>query len=591
MFCSECGNEIVDRSVLFCPECGTRVEWEDEVVETAGTTEVPAAAGSPAVEDVHVPVENEQKSMDYEFTGIIFTNMDLLAEHMSVDRRKVSDLLDSFVRQRRKAGIAYRVVDAGNYTYRKRGFLGIPKTVRLGLKSTLWEYMDVLMDAHDPDAEEIELMFIIGGDNIIPMPCIAHYVQDPDGDQDIDADLVYSYPYGQDMAQAIASQSIFTYDPLYHVGRFPLAEDAGYNELKSYLDRVNMNPGGVPLNYAYGQTDPNWKMVSSLVSGTLKKFGFFPDFSGRISSDRYLNGLILSPMITSRDVERVFNDKAAIYYFNMHGSNGYENSGYYGELPDKSGCYEGIYPGVMASCKNPNIVFSEACYGGRFIDFDTAHSMMQSSLYTNTMAFVGSSRVAWGNVDHGATSIDQVSPSCADILANAWFFYMLQGATAAEALYMARAILLNTDELGNPYNGASVMEFNLYGDPSVKLRLEEEHEDHKKDMKATLVTKGSRIGCTVKKISDNSNTSVLDMVRGAVDSNLKQIRSMVDDYLYANFKVSPRQLSGIFSMEYASGTKELFFNYNLTEDDREIKSKLIVSTGEDGNIRKIIASK
>ena len=56
----------------------------------------------------------------------------------------------------------------------------------------------------------------------------------------------------------------------------------------------------------------------------------------------------------------------------------------YGALP-------AIEPEHMMTCEEPNIVISEACYGGRFIGLDKRHSMMLASLFTNTLAFVGSS--------------------------------------------------------------------------------------------------------------------------------------------------------------------------------------------------------
>ncbi len=580
MFCSECGLEIKDKSILYCPECGTMVEWEEEAEEVVEA--VPEPADEPAEESV-------KSGSGDDITGIIFTNVDLLAKHLSADRKAVLDVINGFIFSKASYGVHYRLVDAGNYTYRKRGFLGRTKTVRLDLDSSLWEYMDVLMDAHDPDAEEIEYMFIIGGDEVIPMPCIAHYVPGIT-DKDIDTDLVYSYPYGPEMAEAIADQTFFTYQPLYHVGRLPMPLDAGFNELAEYLARAAACSDGVPLGYAYGQCDPNWKLVSTVVSSVLDYCGLMLDYSSMLTEDYCHKGLILSPMVKSGSVGRVFNTKAGIYYFNLHGGRAKESRGYFGESVDKTWSGVVIQPENMMTCEQPNIAFSEACYGGRFIGLDKRHSMMMSSIFNMTMTFVGSSRVAWGNVDGGASSADQVGTCCADDMASTYLRYMLMGATSAEALYMARAVVLNSGSPGDPYAAATATEFNLYGDPSTKLKLPDGQEKQGKAMESTLVKKGTSIGCNMKNVSEKPEGSILEQVRGAVDANLRQIRSMVDEYLYSNYKVTPRQLDGIFSAEYANGEKVLFFNYDLA-DDKEFQSKMTVATGMSGEVKKIYASK
>ncbi len=582
MFCSECGHEINDREELFCPECGTRIEWEPE-------EEAPVQAeAAPVVETpIETPAEAEVKGRaEDEITGIIFTNLDLLAKHLSESSANLREILEVFIREKKKFGVNYRLVDAGSYTYRKRGFLGKTKTVHLNLDSSLWDYMDILMDAHDKDAEEIEYMFIVGGDEVIPMPCIRHYVPGAD-DDDIDTDMIYGYPYGPDMAEDIASQKFFTYEPLYHVGRLPLPTDAEASMLVDYLARALEYSEGVPVDKAYGQCDPHWKKVSTLVSSDLTQCGLFRQL--RLPEDFYYRGLILSPMITANNVDRVFSDDASLYYFNLHGGDAYDDCGYYGQPMTGGPCLPAIMPYNIHSCRVPNIVFSEACYGGRFIDLDMEHSMMMSGIFGNSLAYVGSSRIAWGEVDRS----DSVNISCADILAIMFFNGILRGGTVAEALYLARAELLNSRTLGDPHVAASAVEFNLYGDPSIKLLVAEEGKVAKaghKGMDATLVNKGSKIGCTVKKVSETGEMSILEMTRNAVDANIRQMHSMIDKYLYTNYNITPRQLDGIFSVDYANGEKGFIFNYDV-DGSREMPCKVTVISDKAGEVQSVLARK
>ncbi len=563
MFCSECGYEIKEKSIWFCPECGTQVEKEETL-----TKNFPSDKAS----------------------GVIFTNIHLLAELLSITEQHLTKLLCAFIEEKNATGLSYKIVDAGNYTYQKKRFLGKVKTVHLNPNDSLWDYMDILMDVCDKEPNQIRYLFIIGGDNIIPMPCIRHFIiGDEDSDQDIDTDILYAYPYGQEIAEAIHNQILFTYDPLYHVGRLPLAEDAQFNDLKNYLERDIQYSDGIPVNVAYGQCDPNWKLISGAVSSDLTQRKLLPNLSQQLTSDIYHRGLILSPMITDENVDRVFNETASIYYFNLHGSNGKEARGYFGQTIDKKWCVPVIEPENMASCKAPNIVFSEACYGGRFIGFDKRHSIMMSSLFGKTLSFVGASRVAWGAIDKAQSDANEVEIAYADILANIFVHCVLEGHTVAEALYLARAVLLNSGQLGDPYAAASAVEFNLYGDPSIKMNLQNK-VNKSIDAASTLVKKGSIIGCSVKNVTDKSKSSILEMAREAVDINIKQIHSTINDYLYSNYKIQPRELNNVFKINYANKKEEMLFEYKM-DINQTLPGKLIVSTSSNGCIKKVYTSK
>ena len=577
MFCPECGNRIEDQNIHFCPECGARIEQESNTEKKA-------------------PVKPHPQGMSMH--GLIFTNLGLLAEKTGTDEQSLMAIFDAFIRQKREYGISYKLVDAGNYTYRKSGFWGNSKKVHLKITSPLWDYMDILMDVHNGEqaaGDEIsQYLFIIGGSDIIPMPCIHHYIPNDSNDDSIDTDMLYAYPYGKEMITLLENQAAFTYDQLFFVGRLPLGEDASLEDLCGYLERNIDYSNGFPMNEAYGQCDPHWKKVSSYVANDLLNGNYFRDLSRYLSPDHYYNRLLLSPMVVEGNLQQVFHTNASLYYFNLHGGEGLESRGYAGVMLNKEeyGALPAIEPEHMMTCEEPNIVISEACYGGRFIGLDQHHSMMLASLFTNTLAFVGSSRVAWGAVDDASSPQSGVSVSYADIIAGYFISAILQGYTVAEALFIARSAVLQGTVPGDPHAALTVVEFNLFGDPMTTMNVRTNLKSGNKiTSKTTLVDPNTKIGCTIEKIkTEKENGSILEQVRGAVNANIQQIHATIGQHLYASYGIKPRPMEEVLKIKYSNGQEEMKFNYDLTSE-RQIPTRFVVTTSSDGKIKSVYTTR
>ena len=330
-------------------------------------------------------------------------------------------------------------------------------------------------------------------------------------------------------------------------------------------------------------------MANDLLNGN-----YFRDLSRYLSPDHYYNRLLLSPMVVEGNLQQVFHTNASLYYFNLHGGEGLESRGYAGVMLNKEeyGALPAIEPEHMMTCEEPNIVISEACYGGRFIGLDQHHSMMLASLFTNTLAFVGSSRVAWGAVDDASSPQSGVSVSYADIIAGYFISAILQGYTVAEALFIARSAVLQGTVPGDPHAALTVVEFNLFGDPMTTMNVRTNLKSGNKiTSKTTLVDPNTKIGCTIEKIkTEKENGSILEQVRGAVNANIQQIHATIGQHLYASYGIKPRPMEEVLKIKYSNGQEEMKFNYDLTSE-RQIPARFVVTTSSDGKIKSVYTTR
>lgn len=577
MFCPECGCKI-EEDALFCSECGTKLEEPSEQQQSL------------------IKKGCIGKSDAYTY-GIILTNVNSLAAKMEVPDNVIRNLLEHFIDRKSQTGVVYQLVDVGNYTYKKRNFIGLSKTVHLKADSELWDYMDVLMDVHNYELEkklpESQYLFIVGGDDVIPMPCVRHYSKQV-RDKTIDTDILYAYPYGSDMLPLLENKQIFRYDQLFFVGRLPVSDDTTLENLCEYLERDLQNSYGILLTEAYGQCDPHWKNVSATVASDLMVNGVLRNFDGRLSEEYYFRKLILSPEVTASNVHQIFHSDASLFYFNLHGGDALEARGYFGE-PMQGGMKCTLLPEHLATCRVPNVVMCEACYGARFIGLDKSHSMLLTSLYGKSLLFVGSSRIAWGNVDPISVSeYTQVPPLFADVIGMGFIRGLLSGYTAGQSLFLARSMVLQQDDEGMPNTAATIVEFNLFGDPTLGLAVSNDTKRKYKAIdKSVCKIKASNYGSVMEKmdiIQDVQHASILQQVRQAVDMNLSQIHDMVGRRLYEQYGITPRQANSIFRLNYASGKKELSFSYE-TMSESLIPVTYIVRTSETGEIKNVITTK
>lgn len=556
-YCFNCGNHITD-SDSFCGNCGT--SFVEERITSKDNDPSPG-------------------------NGYILTNIDALALKLNVSKANVISAINRFIEGKKEAGVTYELIDVSDY---RPKLPGNKKHIRLSPTEGWETHQRLLMDSYFFDLnekqKEVFYLFIIGGHDIIPMPSVTHYF-DAD-EKTIETDLPYSYLYGSRTREIIENGAIVLQSQMLFTGRLPLPVDSTYQMLDDYLARaVHISVSGLNITHAYGQCDPHWKKVSTLVTQDLRSYNLLPQYN-LDNSDYVFNSLLVTPHVELSNIHNFFNTQAWLYYFNMHGSNYPHQPGFVGVGLTDNKAYTGISPREIEAVDLDNIVVTEACYGAKFIGRKRMESMLLSSLYNKTILYLGSSRIAYGAVDK--VNDDEIYPSNADIMAFTFIQSLMQGYDAGAALYLARRnVLYSYGEL-HPIGLTTVMEFNIFGDPTLNaVGLQKATKVAPQTVtQEPLLPQSQGAGFQVKKVYDHQNEgSILSMVRQAVNSNIQHTHAIIHKYLYNHYNIHPRQLDAVFTITYTGGKKRSLYQYD------DACGKICVETNENNEIIKIVTSK
>lgn len=611
MFCPQCGTKI-DEPVNFCPECGENLigmfpehtnnqpEHTNNQPEQANNqseqTDVSSHNDYQPQQSIGSPETTQNSNAKIVAKGFLFTNLSTLSSFLNTDKKDLQEVLQKYTKALQNVGVFYQLVDAGDYTYKKRGVFGA-KTVHLKQTDSWSEYADILFDLNQYEKkqglQQTDYLFILGGTNIVPMPRVPHYY--PDSDKDFDTDLLYAYPYGEQMVQDMYSLKIFRYDALFYVGRLPLVGGReGATDLINYLNRALSCANGIPANRLYIQCDPNWQKVTSGITRPLREK--MQVRTSKPLEDIVYEGSVLSPYIHTNDsgqlnTERWFDTNAQFIFFNMHGSNAMDSSGFFGQEKGRGRWCEGSNPHILSLMEQPNILFTQACYGGRFIGYDKRHSMLLTALATNTLCYVGSSRIAEGNVDVALRG-QNIVVMRSDVLALKFGEYVTEGFSVGAAFFKAKQDtfrIRNSSEL--IHNALTIGEFNLFGDPTLHILSDRTTYKTSKDAIGNGTEKIELTGVeTVLQKNADHGQSMLEQLRAQVNKNIQDICQSISSKLYSEYGIEAREPFFVQKMKFSNGDNNLILRYdNGTEGS--IQSSIIVTTDEKGNNIQVCATK
>lgn len=550
-FCSECGTRILAGS-KFCPECGTPVRNED---------------------DSHKVVD-----------GIIMTDTSVLARKYGIAREEAVDSLECFILECRERGVFWMLLDMADYGS------------ELG-EYTWMDYSEVLqsflMQNNVRKGPSLSL-FIIGGNDVIPQPAEANPCGDPEDDyQDtVYADFYYCF-YGK-----LPLEYLDFNRARCNVARLPLdiidLDSSFEDDVVSYLDRCIdvLDRGGINIARAVMTSNADWIPASREMSRNLP-IRHIDNEAGYIMDNMYLSPEVLEDMedveIQDQYIESI--SEADMLVFNLHG----------GCYPEDSGFYSTDLAFSIDTLDNINapIFNTVACWGGRYIRYTRKNSMLLSAIHNhNVMLYCGSCVPALGKCGHfSADGTWRIQPAAySESFMTRFCEYQCIGTMkAGEAFLKAKCDYYNTSRNieDDECTLGTVLMFNLFGNPQLSTMVDAEMlsdiqlEDGSKEVRKPYSPK-RRTTLMSKSQSGTYGKGILDDVRNAVDSNLRQISSILAEKLYRQLGLEPRELVKVES--YSTATcKGYIFNYK--KQMKNMSSTYQIMVDETGMIVDAIQTK
>lgn len=555
--CNNCGHAISDED-RFCGNCGKPTNKSSNLFR-------------------HPLLEKERAQR----SGLIFTDSSKLAQTLNVSRSIILSSLDNYIKTVAPY-ISYKLFDIANVSDNITSKYYV-SSFSQGKSTKGWRNYHQLLfkDKYFSFHNELEYLFIIGGDDVIPVPYMRNCMPNKYGEL-VPTDILYGYKINTFSANEEDINTIIRSKLAYYVGRLPLSTDATFDQLQNYLGRAaNYMEKGIPVQIAYAQADPHWKRVSMEVLSDLDQQQLLPDIQA--PSSLLYKKVFLSPYVTCDTIDKAFNPYSNLYYFNMHGSGKPNAPQFFGESMEDKSLYAGIDPQTIGCAKYDNIVVTEACYGGKHIGLATNMSMLLSSISNTTMLYLGSSVVAYGIIDN---TFKNKSDICsADIMAKEFIYSLMEGYSAGESVFKARRRLFNSQKGGDTIsNLLTIFEFSLYGDPALKALFPNQRKVttiYQDDTSDRLTNDTLQY----EEVYNENPTSILTMVRNKVDSSLQSLNDDIQKKL-KEYGIETRQLASITKVRYGTMSQHVFTYkaYNGVEpvvivDDYDHSKTLLMPKG------------
>lgn len=563
-FCPECGTQVM-ADANFCPECGYSFNADPEV--------------SPDSIDETFDESDVQE-------GIIWTDTKVLASKYKTTRNAVQSIIKGFINSNEDMDLCWHLLDMADRQH------------EVG-EATWMDYSEVLQNYIKNEGivpgPHLSL-FIIGGNDVIPQPAEDNPCSGgTDYDSYVYADFYYCF-YGQlqldflDFRQARCN-----------VARLPLEtgkmQTTIEEDLQAYFNISNMvsEDGGIAIGRAVMTSNYDWIPASREMSRNL------PTEHMDNEEEVVLDNMFLSPNI----MEDMDEELAEQYYgklseadmlvFNLHGACNPEDSGFYS-------C--GLAFSIdMLRESNARIFNTVACWGGRYIRYAREQSMLLSAMYGGGVLLYSGSCVPamgkCGNFLHDETWRIQPAAYSETFMARFAEYECLGTMTVGEAFLKAKCDYYNTSRQieEDEVTLATVLMFNLYGNPKLRTRpdvdaiADIQEEDGSKSVRMPF--RKMKRETVMQKKQDESNLSLLNEVRGLVDSNLRLIHDTITQNLYQQLGVEPRELFCVerYETTNAQGHPEKGYLYNYQRKIGPVTTKIRARLDERGKLLDAIQTK
>ena len=321
----------------------------------------------------------------------------------------------------RKAYVHYTILDLRTFP-NKKNYSDCPTIVSL---------LNEIYSAAVPS-----YLMIVGDNSVIP------FMNWENGAGDDDRFVPSDLPYITLDATSPWEGKDYSFIGATRVGRVPSSPINGFaNAIKYFQFAATYKPLAVK---PFALTAYEWTQASNLVFAKMK--------CPVLSSPEYTCSTSYVSTFGLRRVPDV-SDKTLLA-FNLHGSDGTHY--WYGQ---KGSVYpEAFEAECLPKSKAGYTICVEACYGARpNVEKGCDRSIVLSALSDKCVAFVGSTRIAYGAVGS--------SMSCADVIAHAFIDSVTNSKTSGEAFLDSLTALLKSGHDENVIK--TLAEFALYGDPSI----------------------------------------------------------------------------------------------------------------------------
>lgn len=313
----------------------------------------------------------------------------------------------------------------------------------------------------------IGALLIVGGPSIIPF----HHLPNPteDSDKDVPSDNPYS----------TLDTNYFV--PEWPVGRLPGEASADAGLLIEQLRRVNSYHNGDVQTIPWWQRflfvlnsmkKSNKKVKKALRGGAMA----YTAAAWRRSSVAVFRPLgkgesvLVSPPEFSGSLDSELFTGTQASYYNLHGLP--DTPEWYGQKDVDDNSDTPDYPVALSvkdlikNGKAPEIVFSEACYGGHIINKTEEQAILLRFVNIGVRAIIASSCIAYGSVNTPLIG--------ADLLGYLFWKYTLEGMTTGEAFVKAKVETVRemTRRQGflDGEDQKTLLSFILFGDPLIYFK-------------------------------------------------------------------------------------------------------------------------
>ena len=524
--------------------------------------------------------------------GIILTNANALARKYGCSTQDVYDVFNDFIQNAYDQRMYWTFLDIAQY--------GMDSANEPPSWIECNEAVSRCIAENKLTAGADLHLFIIGGDDVIPIP----RVEDPwpYGSERIPTDTCYAFEGTYIVDLLDNRDSDFTVGcARNNVARLPLEDGKLSTDIRSdlgaYFNISGMYGDGIPVGNVLMISNRDWIPASCTMTQHL------PLLYNNDDPELIRNGMYISPKLLTQDAESIgiyckSLDNADMLMFNLHGADAKGMCGFYSEA-------EAFNPSLLSHGK-ARVFNTVACFGARYAGYERNDSMLLSALYGGGVLLYTGSLVSVPMFSNGET--DEVrelilNPGTgSEVLMRLYPLYQFKGMTGGKALLQAKCDYFNMcrNIEDDCFSMSTALMFCLYGNPMLNVR----RSDHviesalRNDAMPPAAVKAD--GMPLRKTmcqrllkKDMNSQSLIDQIRGYVDDNLNAIRTMVEQHLYRQLGLNPQTLDSIdqFSRPTIDGNYEMGYSFNYHDPNRQYGADTFVEVDAKGKTKRIYTTK